>query len=90
MDHNVSGYKRLKRILNERCDGNRNILHAAVYICAPTSNNDVNFSNQQRTNKFSSGDSAQYSDIYATYGSTPSSAFLSSSSSSNQEYFIFD
>jgi len=77
--------KRLKRILNERCDGNRNIFHAAVYICAPTSNNDLNSSSHvssQRTNKFSSGDSAQYSDIYATYGSTPSSSFLTSSSSS--------
>lgn len=25
-------------ILQERCDGNRNILHACVHMCAPTSN----------------------------------------------------
>ncbi len=30
----------LKRILAERCDGNRNIIHAAVYACAPLSNKD--------------------------------------------------
>lgn len=34
--------KRLKKILNERCDGNRNIFHAAVYVCAPVSNNTLN------------------------------------------------
>lgn len=27
-------------ILNERCDGNRNILHACVSMCSPTSNKD--------------------------------------------------
>lgn len=25
-------------IIQERCDGNRNILHACVHMCAPTSN----------------------------------------------------
>lgn len=25
-------------IMQERCDGNRNILHACVHMCAPTSN----------------------------------------------------
>ena len=74
--------KRLKRILNERCDGNRNILHAAVFICAPTSNNlessssHSNNNNAPRINKF---DSNTYTDIYATYGSTQS-PFLSSTS----------
>lgn len=28
-------------ILNERCDGNRNILHAVVNMCTPTSNKDM-------------------------------------------------
>lgn len=27
-------------ILSERCDGNRNILHAVVNMCTPTSNKD--------------------------------------------------
>ncbi|RNA07304.1 E3 ubiquitin- ligase UBR5-like, partial [Brachionus plicatilis] len=36
--------KRLKRIINERCDGNRNIIHAAVYCCSPISNNQLNIS----------------------------------------------
>lgn len=30
----------LNAILNERCDGNRNIIHACVSMCAPTSNKD--------------------------------------------------
>ncbi|XP_058797650.1 E3 ubiquitin-protein ligase hyd isoform X2 [Phymastichus coffea] len=28
----------MQSILNERCDGNRNILHACISMCAPTSN----------------------------------------------------
>jgi E3 ubiquitin-protein ligase EDD1 len=28
----------MQTILNERCDGNRNILHACINMCAPTSN----------------------------------------------------
>lgn len=82
-----SNLKRLKRILNERCDGNRNILHAAVFICAPTSNNNISSDStsstnasttttqSSRSNKF---DSNTYTDIYATYGSTQSSSFLTS------------
>lgn len=30
----------IESILNERCDGNRNIFHAVVNICTPTSNKD--------------------------------------------------
>lgn len=30
--------KRIRRVLLERIDGNRNIIHAAVFACAPTSN----------------------------------------------------
>ncbi|XP_046991563.1 E3 ubiquitin-protein ligase UBR5 [Schistocerca americana] len=39
-------------ILNERCDGNRNILHACVTMCAPTSNKD---GEQEGSNSNSSG-----------------------------------
>lgn len=28
----------IQSILNERCDGNRNIFHAVVNMCTPTSN----------------------------------------------------
>ena len=72
--------KRLKKILNERCDGNRNIFHAAVFICAPVSNNVLNTihnpsnktsssstppSSNLRPSKFSE---SGLSDIYAAYG----------------------
>jgi E3 ubiquitin-protein ligase EDD1 len=33
--------EKIKKILNERIDGNRNIIHSAVYACAPTSNKDT-------------------------------------------------
>ena len=33
--------EKIKKILNERLDGNRNIIHSAVYACAPTSNKDI-------------------------------------------------
>ena len=33
--------ERVKRILSERIDGNRNIIHSAVYACAPTSNKEI-------------------------------------------------
>ncbi|XP_037923284.1 E3 ubiquitin-protein ligase hyd isoform X6 [Hermetia illucens] len=31
----------LQAVLNERCDGNRNIFHACVSMCSPTSNKDT-------------------------------------------------
>ena len=31
----------IDQMLNERCDGNRNILHACVAVCAPSSNKDL-------------------------------------------------
>lgn len=31
----------INTILNERCDGNRNIIHACISMCSPTSNKDV-------------------------------------------------
>ena len=86
LNQNGGNSKRLKRILNERCDGNRNILHAAVFICAPTSNidlnnltnnNNISTATTSRSNKFSE---SSYNDIYSTYG-TPSSNFLSNQSS---------
>ncbi len=64
---------KLKQILNERIDGNRNIVHAAVYACAPTSNGSSSTSAQVNLNKFSS-DSGLSSDIYATYGSNSSTS----------------
>ncbi|XP_071034360.1 E3 ubiquitin-protein ligase UBR5 isoform X5 [Parasteatoda tepidariorum] len=38
------GQNTLQCVLNERCDGNRNIFHAAVTTCFPTSNKDTDFS----------------------------------------------
>jgi E3 ubiquitin-protein ligase EDD1 len=70
---------KLNQILNERIDGNRNIIHAAVYACAPTSNSLSSFSaytsasSSINLNKFSS-DSGLSSDIYATYGSNSSTS----------------
>ncbi|KAL3890879.1 hypothetical protein ACJMK2_003152 [Sinanodonta woodiana] len=37
---NVGGQKTLQDILQEHCDGNRNILHTVVSMCVPTSNKD--------------------------------------------------
>jgi len=31
----------IDQMLSERCDGNRNILHACVAVCAPSSNKDL-------------------------------------------------
>jgi len=31
----------LSQILAERCDGNRNLLHACVSVCAPVSNKEL-------------------------------------------------
>ena len=33
--------RRIDQMLSERCDGNRNILHACVAACAPSSNKDL-------------------------------------------------
>lgn len=38
--NNAAGQKQLEDILNEHCDGNRNILHTCVAMCVPTSNKD--------------------------------------------------
>lgn len=37
----VVNFKRIKRVLAERIDGNRNVIHAAVFACAPTSNKPI-------------------------------------------------
>lgn len=34
----TTSHKRIRRVLAERIDGNRNLIHAAVFACAPTSN----------------------------------------------------
>ena len=34
----LEGTSQIQAILNERCDGNRNIFHACISMCAPTSN----------------------------------------------------
>lgn len=36
----ADGKSQVTAILNERCDGNRNIIHACVSMCSPTSNKD--------------------------------------------------
>lgn len=93
---NAVNPKRLKKIMNERCDGNRNIFHAAVYICAPVSNNSVSTHgpvNSKTTstppsaaNSGSSGlrpskfSESGLSDIYAAYGTSSSSNTTSGSS----------
>ena len=33
--------RNIDQMLSERCDGNRNILHACVAACAPSSNKDL-------------------------------------------------
>ncbi|XP_052753603.1 E3 ubiquitin-protein ligase UBR5 [Galleria mellonella] len=38
LESDVSKQQQILSILQERCDGNRNILHACVHMCAPTSN----------------------------------------------------
>jgi E3 ubiquitin-protein ligase EDD1 len=40
-NNNEAYIDRIKRVINERIDGNRNIIHAAVFSCAPVSNKDV-------------------------------------------------
>ena len=53
----TNGSHKLKQVLSERTDGNRNLVHAAVFACAPTSNTAT----------------APTADIYASYGSNSSS-----------------
>jgi len=36
-----SANSQIQMILKERCDGNRNILHACVNMCSPTSNKET-------------------------------------------------
>jgi len=31
----------IQMILKERCDGNRNVLHACINMCSPTSNKET-------------------------------------------------
>jgi hypothetical protein len=40
-NNNEAYIDRIKRVINERITGNRNIIHAAVFSCAPVSNKDV-------------------------------------------------
>ncbi|XP_014208162.1 E3 ubiquitin-protein ligase UBR5 isoform X2 [Copidosoma floridanum] len=41
LDQELSNVAQMQSILNERCDGNRNILHACITMCAPTSNKET-------------------------------------------------
>ena len=52
---------KLTQVLGERTDGNRNVMHAAVFACAPTTNT-------ANSKAFTSSDNRQASDIYASYG----------------------
>ena len=38
----ASNEKRVAEILNERCDGNRNVIQACVAMCTPQSNSENN------------------------------------------------
>lgn len=40
IEQSADAKSQITAILNERCDGNRNILHACVSMCSPTSNRD--------------------------------------------------
>lgn len=42
----------IQMILKERCDGNRNILHACVNMCSPTSNKETEQGNTFVTQQF--------------------------------------
>lgn len=42
-------YSQIQMILKERCDGNRNILHACVNMCSPTSNKETEQGNTYHT-----------------------------------------
>jgi E3 ubiquitin-protein ligase EDD1 len=55
--------KRLRRLLNERSDGNRNIMHAAVYICAPGSHKTNGTQDKQSANE--SAATTGLAEIYA-------------------------
>lgn len=37
----LNANSQIQTILKERCDGNRNILHACVNMCSPTSNKET-------------------------------------------------
>lgn len=41
IESSADAKSQISSILNERCDGNRNIIHACVSMCSPTSNKDV-------------------------------------------------
>jgi len=81
--------KRLRRILNERSDGNRNIIHAAVFICAPGSHKTTNATAQQDKQSTSEATNAAsttttgFAEIYAAYGSTSTNNNTGTSSSSS-------
>ncbi|XP_073983563.1 E3 ubiquitin-protein ligase hyd isoform X3 [Rhodnius prolixus] len=40
LEHDSRGEETLQAILAERCDGNRNIFHACISMCTPTTNKD--------------------------------------------------
>ncbi|XP_069354271.1 E3 ubiquitin-protein ligase UBR5 isoform X7 [Maniola hyperantus] len=44
-----SNKQQILAILQERCDGNRNILHACVHMCAPTSNKEPDIAVENAT-----------------------------------------
>lgn len=42
--------QQIAAIMQERCDGNRNIIHACVHMCAPTSNKEPDIDNSSMAN----------------------------------------
>ncbi|XP_066269411.1 E3 ubiquitin-protein ligase UBR5-like [Branchiostoma lanceolatum] len=51
----------IQQVLSERCDGNRNVFHACVAMCCPTTNQDNNTSNSN--NEAGTSNSAQWESI---------------------------
>ena len=41
LENSETGRNNVQSILNERCDGGRNVIHACVSMCTPTSNKDA-------------------------------------------------
>lgn len=76
----VSNTLTLSSILRERCDGNRNIFHACVSQCAPTSNKDPSGENSTETTSNPGGAAAAASSPAGPSSSGVSTAANGSSS----------
>lgn len=75
--------KKVKRILLERMDGSRNIIHAAVFSCAPKTNNNNKNTNSVMNQKINLGQIDTDS-----FSSSLTNNIQSFSSSSSSKYFF--